>query len=655
MSYLHPPFWHFSASVLTIVKTLATPRFKTLRLTCAALAILTMSACSWPSDPLTVDEQVQALESDLGMMYAQQEALDHPLTLPEAIARGIKYNINHRVAMMEEIIAQGDVNNELLGMLPAIDAEGGYKGRDRENVVSAESDATGAQSLEPSIFQDQHRRTATLNASWNTLDAGMAYIRSREANDKARVALERRRKVVQNIAQDVRYAYWRAASAQLLDSHINDLLGRADSLNKRLADEELKKSNKDSAVLLDLQKNLYETMRDLMTLRRDLATAHTELATLINLPPNADFEIAATEGDMMALNAVPQLTTTLQDLETLALFIRPEMREQMLLKRVAARGARAEVLKSFPAIGGALGYNYDGNSYLKDEEWANFSLGLTQNLMKLFTLPVRLKNEKSKSRLAELQRMAMVASVMTQMNLAHTQYEISKEDYDLMKRLLGVNQRIMDHARGKARNSKTKDIALEGQMLQAEMDYLLTRTGLHMAYANTENAFGKVMTTIGLDPLPPHVEEQSLSDLTKLVEKRYENLDENVIKTLVSTLRTQTNLLNEQQEANMAATPAAASAEDSAAPAPVETPEPVAEKEITKDVVIEKTEVKTETKVETTTSVQAEPAQIEAAPATPASAPAKPAPAVQSAPAAPASKPADKPADPDPAIHEDPS
>lgn len=580
-------------------------RFRTLRVTCACIAILSLSACSWPSDPLTVDEQVQALESDLGMMYAHQESLDHPLTLSEAIARGIKYNINHRVAMMEEMVAQGEVDTKLLDMLPSLDMEAGYQGRDRDNVISARNDDTGVPSLPPSIFQDQHRKTTALDLSWNTLDAGMAYVRSREASDKSRVALERRRKVVQNITQDVRYAYWRAASAQVLENHIDGLLVQADGLNKRLAEEELKKSNKDSASLLELQKNLYETMGDLMALRRDLATARTELASLINLPPNAHFIIAANEGDMMSKNSVPNLTTDIKDLEILALFVRPEMREQMLLKRVAANGARSAVLQSFPAIGGALGYNTDDNSFLKDGEWVSFSLGLTENLMKLFTLPVRLKAAENKEKLADLQRMAMVATVLTQMNIAHQQYDVSKDQYDLLKRLLGVNQRIIDYSKLKVKDSKTQDMALQAQLLQAEMDHLLTRTGLHLAYANTQNAFGKIVTTIGLDPLPPNVEEQSLNDLTSLVEKRYENLDENVIQVLLSTVREQTNLLN--------------------APAPAVTPASVTSSET---AVIEKKE----------TAVKDAPASEK-----PAAKDATPAP-----------KPAD-PANPDPEIHEFPS
>lgn len=534
-----------------------------LGVSCAAIAILTLSGCSGNSEPLTVDEQVKALEQDLGQMYAHQDALDHPLTLSEAMARGIKYNIDHRVTMMEQMVAQGEVNNRLLEMLPGLDLEAGYVGRDRDNVVSARNDATGIQSLPPSIFQDQHRDTAKLEMSWNVLDAGLAYVRSREASDKERAALERRRKVVQTITQDVRYAYWRAASAQVLETHIDDLLKRADEMNRKLGEEELKKSNKNTADLLDMQKRLYQTMDQLMAMRRELSTARADLAALINLPPNADIVIAAREGDMMGTNAVPALSTDIKDLEILALFIRPEMREQMLLKRMASHGVRSAVLESLPGIGAALGYNYDSNSFLKDEEWANFSLGLTQNLMKLFTLPVRLKTEENKEKLADMRRMAMAATVLTQMNVATIQYDNAKDRYSLLKRLLGVNHRIIEHTRAE----KDKGLLHDGTILAAEMDHLMTRTALHLSYAQAQNAFGRIVSTIGLDPLPPGVEDKSLDDLTGLVEKRYDNLDENVIKALLETVRAQTNLLNKPETVAPAAATAAEPAKAAENPA----------------------------------------------------------------------------------------
>ena len=134
------------------------PLFRTL-LACTILATASLPGCSWPGDPVGVKEQANTLEGDISSLYAEQEPITAPLTLYEAMARGIKYNIGHRVAIMEEVLATSDVDVKVLGMLPGLDLEAGYLGRNNAEVISARSRASGNQSLEPSIFQDEHRRT----------------------------------------------------------------------------------------------------------------------------------------------------------------------------------------------------------------------------------------------------------------------------------------------------------------------------------------------------------------------------------------------------------------------------------------------------------------------------------------------------------------
>ena len=515
------------------------PLLRTL-LACTILATTALTGCGWSGDPVGVDEQATNLKGDISALYGDQEPITAPLTLYEAMARGIKYNINNRVALMEEALAGSNTSVQTLGMLPGLDLEGGYVGRNKPEVISARSNASGSQSLEPSIFQDEHRRVANLDLSWNMLDAGMSYVQSRQASDQARAAQERRRKVVQNITQDVRAAYWRAASAQLMQQHITGLLTRADDLLQRLEDEESAKSTKDVAGLLNLQKRLYDTMQDLMAERDSLATARAELAALMGIPPATPFDLAASEADMMAAGALPKLMTQRQDLEVLALLIRPEMREQTLLKRVAARGSTMSVLETFPGIGGIVGYNYDSNSFLDDESWANFSVGLTQNLMNLFTLPTRLQHAENREKLADLQRMAMVATVLTQLSIADTRYDIAQDNYGLLKRMMGVNTRLVEYTR--ARPEKTT--VGEAQLLASEMDHLLTRSRLQIAYAEGQNAFGRIVGTLGLDPLPPQIEEKNISEMAKLMEARFGSLDADVISTLLNAIRARTDLLS---------------------------------------------------------------------------------------------------------------
>lgn len=528
--------------VLKFMKTNQSSRSPLVRmlLACTVLASLTLPGCSWPGDPVGIDEQAENLSGDISALYGQQEPITAPLGIYDAMARGVKYNIAQRVALMEEVVANGDVDVGVLGMLPGLDLEAGYVGRNNPAAISARSRASGAQSLEPSIFQDEHRRVANLDLSWNVLDAGLSYVHSRQASDKARASLERRRKVVQSIAQDVRYAYWRALSASMLDQRIKDLMVRSDAVLTRLEEAEHSKSGGDVSGLLNLQKRIYDTLKDLIAERDSLATARTELAALIGVPPSAPFTLAETEASITSATSLPQITTQRQDLEVLALLIRPDMREQTLLKRVAARGSTQTVLESFPGIGGIVGYNYDSNSFLDDESWTNFSLGLTQNLMDLVTMPIRLQQADNREKLADMQRMATVATVLTQVSIADTRYDLAREHFNLYRKMMGVNTRLIEYIR--SRPEKTP--MAEGLQLSAEMDQLLTRTRLHLAYAEAQNAYGRMITTIGLDPLPPGIDEKPLAEMAQLMHDRETSFDSDVIATLLSKIRERTTLLN---------------------------------------------------------------------------------------------------------------
>ncbi len=497
------------------------------------------------SDPVDVKEQADNLNKDVDKLYAGQEAVKDPIGLYDAMARGIKYNIEKRDAIMNEMVADGDIDIKALELLPSASAQAYANGRNQEQHIRARSKETGAQTLEPSQFEDQYRRTANLALSWNTLDAGIGYINTKEASDKARAVTERRRKVVQNITQDIRAAYWRAASAQLLNDHIDGLLKKSKALTKQLEDAENRKSTKDIGPLLALQKRMYDTMQDLMTERDQLATAHIELAALMGLPPDAKFRVDADESKMMAQNSIPKLNSDLRDLEVLALMIRPEMREQTLLRRVATHDLHKTVLETFPGIGGILAYNYDSNSFLDDESWTSASLGLTQNVMKIFSFPQRYKQSNNRSEQADIKRMAMTAAVLTQTNIAYTRYDLAQDRYDLLKSMMGVNARMQEYAQAKIDADKTvKDPVNDAQLLSAQMDSLLTRTRLQLAYAEGQNAYGRIVNSVGLDPLPPHVEDQSLEALSKTIQGRFEDMDSGVIASLLAKIRDKTNLLD---------------------------------------------------------------------------------------------------------------
>lgn len=503
----------------------------------------TLLGCSVKSGPVDIREQAKNLDQDIDRLYAGQEAIREPIGLYDAMARGIKYNVEKRDAVLSQMMANGEIDLKALDMLPKAYATASAGGRSDKGYISARSQATGGQSLEPSQFQDQYLRAANLALSWNTLDAGLGYISTKEASDKSRVVTERRRKVVQNIAQDIREAYWKAASAQLLNDHIDGMLKKSRHLARELEEHENEKAAGDMGELLTLQKRLYDTMQDLLAERDALSTAHIELASLMGLPPSTNFRLDIDESRITGNNTIPELKSDMRELEVLALMIRPEMREQTLLRRVASRDMHKTMLETFPGLGSIFAYNYDSNSFLNDQDWTEASIGLTQDILKIFSLHQRMRQSEYRADQADLKRMAMTAGVLTQVNIAYARYDLARDRYDLLKSMMGVNRRLQEYAAAKTERSVLND----ARLLSAQMDSLLTRTRLQLAYAESQNAFGRVVNSLGLDPLPPHIEDQNLDAISEVIEARFDNLDGRVINSLLTTIRNKTNLLDQDR------------------------------------------------------------------------------------------------------------
>jgi hypothetical protein len=521
-------------------------------LACTAVS-LSLAACSLSGDPIGINEQASTLKQDIADLFGGQDVIAAPVTLSDAMARGIKYNINHRASALEEAVATGDVARIKAGMLPGLGYRGSVLVRDNREVIEAVSPTSGASTLAPSVFEERVRRTAALEAGWDVLDASLIYARSRSASDEARAASERRRLVVQGLVRDIRTAYWKAVSEQTLSDRLTDILAKAKDVSKHLEEAESQKSTRDTGPLLALQKRLYETMNDLMAERDALAGAREELAALIGVKPDTEFTLAGTEGDIMSLAALPEMKSSPKDLEILALLIRPDMREHTLMKRVASRSVHSEVLQTFPGLSGIVGMNYDSNKFLGDSSWISGSFDIAGSLTKLFTLPIRLESAQTREKLADMQRMAMAAAVMTQTHVAVRRYDLAKDHVSVLKNLMGVNMRLVDYS--KETHAKADPLS-EGMQLGAEMDLLLTRTRLHRAFAEAQNAYGTVLTSVGLDPLPPGLEEKSLPELSGMIAARQDAMTGEVMSSLLEKVRENTDLLSQTEAPQAVSSPA---------------------------------------------------------------------------------------------------
>ncbi len=68
---------------------------------CSVLLAALLAGCSTVPTPFTTEDQKEIAAADRKAAAANVEPLTGPLTLADAIARGIKYNLDHRTRMME--------------------------------------------------------------------------------------------------------------------------------------------------------------------------------------------------------------------------------------------------------------------------------------------------------------------------------------------------------------------------------------------------------------------------------------------------------------------------------------------------------------------------------------------------------------------------
>ena len=187
-----------------------------------------LAGCSLLPQQATKEEVTARVKDDTSKMYVNQEPITAPITLEAAVARTLKYNLDYRLKQMESALALGISDYSKYDIWPKLLANAGYSTRSNDSGGTSVGIDDGIQSLRPSTSQERSYGQAGAEFSWNVLDFGVSYYRAQQNADQFLIAEERRRKLVQNMMQDVRAAYWRALGAQRLTADAKDILGRAD-------------------------------------------------------------------------------------------------------------------------------------------------------------------------------------------------------------------------------------------------------------------------------------------------------------------------------------------------------------------------------------------------------------------------------------------
>jgi len=472
--------------------------------------IFVLGGCAINPHPVSKKQLATVVQRDRDTAQAGMPALTAPLSLDEAIARALKYNLDHRTRMMEQALAIGQLDASRFDMLPRLLADAGYHYRDEEDIRRATDSVTGAPSLaNPYISSERRHVTSDVTFSWSVLDFGASYYAAKQQADRVLIASERRRKSMHNLIQNVRSAYWRAIAAEKLQTDVKATIKEAEAA---LANSQRVESERVKAPVeaLRYQRALLENLRLLENVDRALASARIELAGFIGLSPGTQYTLVEPTGDQSKL---APLDIPVEKLEETALSNNPDLREQFYNARIAANETRRALLKLLPGLSFDYGYNQDSDNYLVNHSWHEASVRASFNLFNLLSAPAQMRAAKADKRLAEGRRMALQMAVLTQVHLARQQYGDALHQYERADEIAQVDTRLLELTR--SREASQMDSQLD--RVSTTVSAILSQLRRYEAMAKAQEAAGRVQATLGLEPNIGSVDDTALPELTHTV------------------------------------------------------------------------------------------------------------------------------------------
>lgn len=509
----------------------------------ASVCLFTLG-CARSPELIPSAELARSAKADIGELGMVAEPITAPLSLYDAMARAIKYNREKRLALMETVLAGRQLDASAYDLLPSLTVNAGYTQRDNYAATASvpfTNDRPEALPASPnySISQDKQRNSASASFSWNILDFGLSYVRAGQQADRYLIAQERRRKVIHNIAREVRAAYWKALAADNLLSDLAPLLNRVEKALENSREIERKRLSSPTDALI-YQKELLEIRRTLHSQQRVLMTARLELGQLMGLLPGHGFKLREPE------YIIPEVAMNMSLMERTALAIRPELMEVRYQERLSRREVRAAMFSMLPSLTLNANYSYDDSDYAKYEDAVELGASASYNLLSAFSGPKARDVAKAQVDLAAAQRMALSIAVISQVHISNMNYAQSRREYEVAERYLSVSKRLTQQTKDAQRVAKFGEL----EVIRQEASLLLARMRRDIAFAELQNSHGAIYASIGMDVLPETIESHSVDSISKAIaanlrnwRQKYAGVEESADSELARPIETQSPVL----------------------------------------------------------------------------------------------------------------
>ncbi len=474
--------------------------------------ICLLTACTVKPIPIKDKERYEEASKELAELFSRQEELHGNLDFYEALARGLKYNLDYRIKLINTALQAGQLELATFTMFPALNASGSVYNRNNKYAssgVTSTGQPTDVLTSTPNTI-----RSARTAISWNVLDFGMGYVKARQQGERVLIADEEARKQIQELSQDVLIAYWSAYSAQKLTKETKEFQRILQDAKRKMVlamqDKTIPKEN-----ILNYQAALLEGDCRLIQLKYKYDKAMLDLKHLLNLPVNVTFTLAPLP---VSLTKTQDLTNLdFKKLDAITLVKRPELRGQNYQERIAKLGVKLVLLQALPGLVLNDAWNYNSNTYLLNKIWIDRSVDTAWNLLNLASLPTAYKAAKIQVNYEKLKQMALALGALIETRYAYSNYETLRREYTIAHEQTENATAIYKLNRDR----ELASLANDQQVIIAKLRVLTAKMDEDLLLANLSSSLGQLYTSAGFDILPADILNKPLEDMTRLVSNNF--------------------------------------------------------------------------------------------------------------------------------------
>jgi hypothetical protein len=369
---------------------------------------------------------------------------------------------------------------------------------------------TRQETLEASTSQDTEHLVSDLRVSWNLLDFGVSYYQAKQEADRFLITGNNRKKAFIDLIQQARSAYWRALAAQRLKLPVRDVLDEAFVAYEEVSQGIEERIYPSMLQAMQTKKELFVLMGDLELLESELEQSLILLANFINVPSST--VIVLVEPD--DLPDLPNLELDVARLEMTALMNSSEVTIEAYNARIEHAETRKALLRLLPGIELGDSQNRDSNDFLFNNDWNEASVRVSWNLLRLASTRQTLRSSSLRNELQTQRRLAANMAVVTRLNLALHQYDSQLNQMHRARQLQEIDTDIAELTRNAVSTDSDGQVNLvktQAEAITAELTFLLS-------YAQVQEAYGTVIVSLGLNPLPLNYNSQTVAELSEALE-----------------------------------------------------------------------------------------------------------------------------------------